>query len=192
MVNKKNYSLLVVILFAIICFMSCYIVIDGRNKEKKILETTTDCVDSVCNCENDKSIAGLYSAEFSYDFEYYDGSIEIETANYQLYLYTDGTYYYHIPDHVDYGEIGNYIIDEGNVILNCFFKHGSDIGIGLDISSKKLTIDDSGNLIDDNPRVTKVNSVTLVKQQSYSDLDNENSLVKDRLTNGQFYNNSDN
>ena len=197
----SNYGILVIILFAVVCFLTDYIVIERKINEGKdiynsvkVIEKSTDCVDSVCNCDflSYKDVAGLYSADFNYEMKYDDGSIEVGTTSYNLYLYTDGSFYYHFPGHIDHGYLGNYTFDGNNLYLNVLFKHGSDIGRSLNFLSKNLKFDGSKNLIDVEPFSKPIDStdgsVTLVKKNSFTDYDNENSMVKELYKNGILYN----
>ena len=188
-----SYALPFIIMFAVMCFLCSYIYIDRKlNEGISSTVVKTDCIDSVCNCNHldYKDVAGLYSADFNFEMEYYDGSKEVENAKYSLYLYTDGTFYYHIPTHVNHGIVGNYTISVNYITLNGIFQHGGDIGMGVEFSSKKLEFDDSKNLIDEQPTANPIDSsfATLVKKKDFTDADNENSKVKEMYTITVLYN----
>lgn len=191
---NSNYGILVILMFAIICTLADYIIIDRKLREDNVNnnDNTNIIIDSKKNVTYDKDnsksltykdVAGIYKVDFDFEMVYYDESKEIENAKYNLFLYTDGTFYYNYPDHVNHGMLGNYTIDDDHITLNGLFEHGGDIGLTLNFSSKELKIDGSKNLIETAPLVKPVNSesssVILVKDNSFTDSDNKTSRVKE-------------
>ena len=172
-----SYALLFIILFAVVCFLSSYVVIDRKlNEECNSDIVKTDCPKVDCNCQSSldyKDVAGYYKVDF-------DESAEELNSQFNLYLYTDGTFYYN-------NLIGNYILDDNYVILNVFFTY--DDGMALDFSSKKLKFNDSKNLIDEETADSEI--ITLVKESGFTDSDNDNSMVKEMYKNSILYNDSE-
>ena len=128
-----SYAVLVIILFATVCFLTDYILIDRKLRSCNCpkCEVTGNEVlsidkDNIQNGENN-----------SYNYEnvvgYYSYSSKSETGewfndiHYSLYLYEDATFYLSYQHQKDIGGImGNYILDGNEITLNYILRHISN------------------------------------------------------------------
>lgn len=196
---KCSYAVLVIILFAALAFVTDYAFI-----ERKI--SKCDC--PKCEATNNEVISGdiedkdntdntqvtenqTYSYEDIAGVYNYDDSIG--QSYIKLYLYTDGSYYYQTSIKYVSGIGGYYTIKGNEIILNSIFTHGSDIGREIVFSESILQIDESGDIIDNNPtylsifdEYENVNFVSLSKKESYNDSNNTDSQFKKVFSFGEF------
>ena len=121
-----------------------------------------------------KSIKGLY--------KYIGETMKDENGNefnasYNLYLYENGTFNYAMGTFGPFGYIGNYIIENNNIILNYLFSTNSGAGIDVTSGSKIITINNNNTLVDVNQSINIVNmtSVTL-KKATFTE---ENEFLQD-------------
>ena len=174
---KCSYAVLVIILFAALAFVTDYAYIQNK---------TTKCSCPKCDVSESanvsvREVAGLYVGDIN--------------SGINLYLYTDGTYYYNFGTYNTSGELGNYVVNGNNIELYGSFVHGSDVSRGLQFNKRILRLTDNNAFIDDDVSYLKyeqyfedVSQVTLNKQQNFDDTVNENSKYKELLSNGMLYN----
>ena len=189
-----SYALLVIILFAVVCFLTCYIVIDrklnennGTVKDNNIVNENTGNNDSdELNNKEDfnlysyDNIAGLYTN--SYEFENEDGRRDFYA---KLNLYNDGTFNYSESVYAYSSIMGNYIIKDNRIILNYLFRQGSDVGIYITNGTREIIIEDENTLIDNNSggfEYGGIKKINLIKQ---SDVSDDTNLLKSAIINAQ-------
>ena len=209
---RCSYAVLVIILFAALAFVVDYAVIDRKvNKcscpdcsasgntnvveddaavtEKSGEEITADQNENtgVTNNTNKtyNDLAGHYKATFidENDTEYPEKKLE-------LYLYSDATYYYTYTSRFFAGSVGTYTIDNGKIIMNSLFTHGSDIGTGVGFSTNTASVSDNNEIIINYLPTSSImeKNITFSRVEKYNESNNENSLVKQRLNETQLYN----
>lgn len=179
----SNYGILVIFLFATVCFMTDYIVIERKLNEGKnnVIETNTDCVNSVCNCDdnatyNYDSVAGYYKENITFSSEKTDS----DGASFMLHLYSNGTYSYRYSYAAPFGTIGNYIIKDNTIILNALAETGSGAGINTKLFDVKriLVINEDGSLTDNDAPMVNITGVKLVTlhREANDPIQNENEF----------------
>lgn len=162
---SSNYGILVIILFATVCFLTDYIYIGRKLNEGKnsVIETNTDCVNSVCNCDNDSvlsysynDIFGVYYAELKYDDV---------TSDVTLTLFDDYTFTYEHSFPSGHTVYGNYIIDDDTIVLNYLYSKGIGDASLNSINNYKniIKIESTDKLVDtiENlyPGITEINLI---------------------------------
>ena len=129
---KCSYTVLGIILFAALAFVTDYIIIDRKTRkcdctkcEATNNEVISDNTDNTQVTENKtysyEDIAGYYTTDFIFNSDKTDST----GASVFLYLYSDGTYSYRYAYNAPYGTIGNYIIKGNTIIMNDIAKTGS-------------------------------------------------------------------
>lgn len=139
----SNYGILVIILFAVVCALTDYIIIGRKINEGKntVIETKTDCVSSVCNCDDnaessDKMIANNYQifsqtmkkniSKYSTNDmanQFVDSSVVKD--GYSVYMDGSGSLYIKFNNNDYISKFGNYKIADN--ILNFYvFEIGQD------------------------------------------------------------------
>lgn len=173
-----SYSFLVIVLFAVVCFLTDYIIIDRKLNDKAYIAPLSKCVNLPDKTYDE--VAGMYV---------YDDMDDIK-----LYLYTDGTFYYQFNVRYARGVIGNYIVDGDSIILNVSFSHGSDIATRMEFSTIILSMN-SYVITDYDPlyfandeEYSSIDSVSMEKKASFTDDDNASSHYKNVLSRGLLFN----
>lgn len=149
---KKSYSLLIIIMFTVICFLTDYIVIDRKLRNDSAINTNIEnSYESILGCyqgypiENDEVVAGL-------DF------------------YSDGTYSFGWAPGLH--TIGNYIIIDDKIYMNDLFSVGSDPTMEILDSSRIFTIEEDNTLYNNDMIINTDNNnykgVKLIKKSECS------------------------
>lgn len=149
--NKKincSYAILVVILFAVVCFLTDYIIINRKMKENNCEAITgiiTDCIDSTCNCGFDDNnsyiiFSNNLSDEISSDFNDYNYSMKyVENYfvpdGYTVRLDNNGILYvkYSVEDKervIASNVLSFYLINTGQDLGNTLFFINNDGTVG--------------------------------------------------------------
>lgn len=156
---KINYSLLIIIMFAVICFLTDYIVINRKLRKDSTINT---------NIENSyESILGCYQG--------YPIDMENDNGIAGLSLYSDGTYSFGWAPGLH--TIGNYIIVDNKLYMNDLFSVGSDPTMEILDSSRILTIGEESTLYDNDMIINADdNNYKGVKFIKKSECSSENSF----------------
>ena len=140
MINKKintYYSILIIIMFTVICFLTDYIIIDRKVNECICEQCVGTNVDYSNNCTPYNNIVGSYTHIFD------------DKEEFTLILYDDYTFKYIISDENTF--LGNYVIECDEVVLNYLFQYG-DNGVMKSYDGKEdrkiLNITSDGSLYD--------------------------------------------
>ena len=137
---KVSYSILVIIMFAVICFITDYIIIDGKLKNNKTING------------NDINISYEY---FTGCYKGYPIDIDNDKQIASLSLYSDGTYSFGWAPGLR--TIGNYIITDKEIKMNDLFSVGSDPTMKILDSSRILYIGEE-NILYDNDMIINTDS----------------------------------
>lgn len=180
-----SYAVLVIILFATVCFLTDYIVIERKLNK--------------CNCPKCEAITknGEKEDVFNYSYQNIAGMYEYDDPTgesyIKLYLYTDGSYYYQKTVKFAMGEGGYYTINGDMINLNFVFTHGSDIGRTVIFKESKLQISEDGIVVDKNLEFLNdfsgfenIENISLNKKQSYDNSQNNDSEFKKVFSFGIF------
>lgn len=89
-----------------------------------------------------KDIKGVY------EFEQKIENLDNESLYCILALYENGTFHYEHGSFANSGEYGNYTIDGNTIILNNWFRHGSDVGAYAITGETRLKMNDDGTISD--------------------------------------------
>ena len=152
--EKTNNNIFNVLLFAIICCLAVYIIIDEKMGFNCKTPTDTNTIYTY------EKIAGVYKVNHKIDLP------NAEQVGYTLILGEDGTFKY------DYSLIkkesisGNYYIKNKKIILNNLIHGGSEITIFSANDYSELEISNNG-IIDSNPKYaeeTGIKTIELIKQ----------------------------
>jgi len=186
--KKIGYNVLVVILFAVVCFLTVYILVKRTAGD--------DCAtsDNLSTIAEDKlysysSVAGSYKVEVPVSIA---DLPNFDSVYYSLYLSEDGTFSYHFALTAGSSILGNYVIRDNKVVLNYLLIGGSDSSFSPIDGQNIIEIGDN-YLVDNDARFsdeTVISTIKLIKQndegQSYKD------FFKNALEDGYLYNNTNN
>jgi hypothetical protein len=186
---KCSYAVLVIILFAALAFVVDYAVIERKMNKCNC----PDCSATNTNVVTDDStktysyadLAGHYKVEFMDLVDEFGNNID---SIYNLYLYSDGTFYYTHLLNSSLGQIGTYTIDGNNIVLNTFFSHGGDIGTGVSFTVNNISFNNNYEISVKSPDGIEKQDVILPRIEKYDESNNDDSLVKQRLESTPIYN----
>ena len=177
--RKIGYSVLVVILFAVICFLTVYILVNRKAGDdcakNQLSQNSTNLETTKTKIYINEDIAGVYEVIENANVPTLPNIEEITS---RLTLGTDGTFKYEsilIAGYVS----GNYYIEDNKIILNELLKGGSDTSVKPINEQKIIEITDNG-MIDNTPEYSEYigkNSITLVKKTDF-EINHEQPLSK--------------
>ena len=201
---KCSYAVLVIILFAALCFVTDYAIIERKMNKC----SCPDCSASGnTNVVNDGSIitnsdgstteqkkvytyndlAGLYTAEYK-DVDEYDRVI-----HYSIYLNEDGTFVYNTSRFTGVKYMGNYIINNDKITLNYWFKGWHEPHFEPFSYTSTINIISDNELIDTNvvdySDSIGTNEVKLTKDNDKQKIERYELNFKENLDSAELINN---
>ena len=140
----------------------------GTYNCKNIVNCISDTFENDSITEQNNYDYGLVKGLYMYTSDVIKDDIDEFQASYRLYLYENGMFKYEMSTHGPFGYIGNYTIEDNEIKLNYLFETNGGASINVVSGTKNITIDESGNLIDNKQSINSVNltSVTLTKDSS--------------------------
>ena len=131
-----------------------------------------------------EELKGLYSFEES---EKRDSDGFNESKSYDLYLYENGTFDYRVSTSTADGRIGNYIIIDNTLKLNCFYSYNLGVGLTYKEGTSTLIINKDGTLTETKNLITEKN-ITLEKNNNTETAKNfEERNVNDLMKTNEEY-----
>lgn len=169
---NSNYGILVILLFAMVCTLTDWIIIERKvrvcecpkceSTSNEVISGNTDNTQVTEKKYNYEDIAGNYYFSMPISKE----EFFVDNASYLLTLYSDGTCLYrHIVVATGY-YYGNYIIKNNKLYLNFLLSGGGSTPLEYNKISKIININSDGTLLDNNPFWKDrflIDSVTLTK-----------------------------
>lgn len=144
---KCSYAVLVIILFAALCFVTDYAIIERKMNKCSCPDCSASGNTNVVNDNTNKTIqfsdlVGSYKYVYDYKFGNEDKSSE-----YRLDLDDNGIFYYSFATPGCVSKImGNYFIDDNKLYLNGTVSFGVDEHIGSNLNKQVFDITSDGNI----------------------------------------------